>query len=200
MMDGEKRDVKRCSTCGQEVTRHFRIPSLEVGHAWAIACPSCGSGARSLGHLTRCIDCGRLLWRAFDRGKAAIIDLSDYPGLHGEVCTSCIKDDLIRELKTCFRVEPSRRIEWLLRHQKFIIPKLMHVDRRVKQAYPGIEMCLCWGWGAPWFRVCIHNTCNEEQADEIFKFADECWHEPVEIFNKLFIDGMDVKTYGAGLR
>ncbi len=192
----QPKKTKRCGFCGDEVKAHFRVPSAEIARGWIIACPRCGIDKKTIGSWTRCFVCGKLLWRAFNRTAAAIVEIEDYPGVHGEQCTACVKEELISELGEAYVIDRSRLLHWLFKHKRNIIPKLKHVYNQIKVAYPGITLGLQWKWQSPWFSVTVENAVSEEQADEIFEFSNRTWHEPVCIYNNLFLDN-EITKYGA---
>jgi len=188
--------TKRCGFCRDEVKAHFRVLSAEVARGWIVACPRCGVDKKTLGSWTRCFFCGKLLWQAFNRVAASIVEVEDYPGVHGEQCMECVRKELISELEEAYAIEPSRLTHWLLKHERYIIPRLKHVYNKVKETYPGITLGLQWIWRSPWFSITVENAVSEEQADEIFDFANHAWHEPVHIYHKLFLYD-EIINYGA---
>lgn len=64
MTADENRQTKRCTRCGAEVLQCIRIQSIEVKHGWSLACPACAAGEKVVGSWTRCIRCGKRMWRA----------------------------------------------------------------------------------------------------------------------------------------
>lgn len=57
-----------------------------------------------------------------------------------EACFTCVKKNMIHDLNQRVQMQRSRMLRWLLLHAKYIVPKFDYVERKVGQAYPGVEI------------------------------------------------------------